>query len=70
MLPIESYIVENGPVPSAAKRMDEKASMSDLIQESVNQDSPIVIIDKDQTEIGVITRKELLSTVLEHTEMS
>jgi glycine betaine/proline transport system ATP-binding protein len=70
MLPIESYIVENGPVPAAAKRMDEKASMSDLIQESVNQDSPIVIIDKDQTEIGVITRKELLSTVLEHTEMS
>ena len=70
MRPVAHYIRDNGAIPSDAKRMDVNTSLSDLVQESIRRDSPIVILDHNRAEVGVITRKELLSTVLEHTEMS
>lgn len=70
MCPLQQYLQANGPVPDEAPRMSESASMSELVKTAISQQSPIVVVDHAGAEVGVITRKELLQTVLDHTEMS
>ena len=52
-----------------APRVNEDASLSELIQLAIDADAPIVVVD-DGVEVGVITRPDILQTVIEGAETS
>lgn len=52
-----------------AVRIDEDAPLSDIIQTAIDSDSPIVVTAKDK-DVGIITRADVLRTVIEGTEVS
>ena len=56
-------------LPADAPRVAEDASLSDLIQMAIDDDSPIVV-QEGGTDVGVIRRADLLRTVIEGTEVS
>ncbi len=65
MQPIATYTAAHGPLPSDAPRVDENETLSNLINIAIDKDSPILVKDA-----GVITRADLLRTVIEGTEVS
>ena len=65
MKPIDEYAKNYGDVPKDAIRMNESDVLSSLIEKSVSNDSPIVIADADGRDIGVISQKDLLVSVVE-----
>ena len=69
MQPIETYIAAEGPLPSHAPRVDGSETLSNLINMAIDDTSPI-LVGNAGTDIGVITRADLLRTVVEGTEMS
>jgi glycine betaine/proline transport system ATP-binding protein len=69
MQPIEKYQASFGAPPDDAPRVKESASLSELIQLAIDSDAPIVVRDND-IDIGVITRPEILQTVIEGAETS
>jgi len=54
-----------GPLPSNAIRMRENEVLSSLIEKSVSKDSPIIITNSDGKDIGAISQKDLLISVVE-----
>ncbi len=69
MRPIEQYIAEVGQPPENAPRVNEGESLSHLIQLAIDDEAPIVVED-DGTVVGVITRPDILQTVIEGAETS
>jgi glycine betaine/proline transport system ATP-binding protein len=69
MRPVAEYVAEFGEVPGDAVRVDESESLSTLIHMAIERDAPIVVED-DGAKVGVITRRDILHTVIEGTEVS
>ena len=65
MKPIDEYAKSYGDIPKDAIRMNESDVLSSLIEKSVSNDSPIVITNSDGRDIGVISQKDLLVSVVE-----
>ena len=65
MKPIYEYAKSYGDIPKDAVRMNESDVLSSLIEKSVSNDSPIVITNTDGKDIGVISQKDLLVSVVE-----
>ncbi len=69
MRPVAEYVAEFGELPADAVRVDESESLSTLIHLAIDKDAPIIVED-DGAEVGVITRRDILHTVIEGTEVS
>ena len=65
MKPIDEYSISYGDIPKDEVRMNESDVLSSLIEKSVSNDSPIVITNTDGKDIGVISQKDLLVSVVE-----
>ena len=66
---IDQHIANIGPIPDTAPMVNEDASLSELIQLAIDSDSPILVQDAGQ-QVGVITRPDILQTVIEGAETS
>ncbi|WP_299690796.1 betaine/proline/choline family ABC transporter ATP-binding protein [uncultured Tateyamaria sp.] len=69
MRPIETHIAMHGGLPAEAKRVNETETLSTLITLAIDDAHPIIVQINGQ-DTGVITRADLLRTVIEGTEMS
>lgn len=69
MQPIETYVATNGPVPADAARVAQEETLSTLITMAIDDDNPI-IVQSGGVDRGIITRADLLRTVIEGTEIS
>ena len=69
MQPIEAHVSANGSLSADATRVDEDETLSTLINIAIDEDHPIVVQDAGR-DVGVITRADLLKTVIEGTEVS
>lgn len=69
MQPLESMTQLGPDTKDKAQRVNEGESLSTLIQMAIDDDTPILVEDGG-VDVGVITRADLLRTVVEGTEMS
>jgi glycine betaine/proline transport system ATP-binding protein len=69
MRPMDEYVSKKGVPPDDAPRVNEDESLSALIQLAIDGDAPIVVRDGD-SEVGVVTRPDILQTVIEGAETS
>ncbi len=69
MQPMEKYLAKVGQPSDDAPRVNENESLSTLIQLAIDDEAPIVVLD-DGIEVGVITRPDILQTVIEGAETS
>ncbi len=69
MQPIEKYVATHGPLSADAPRVNEAENLSNLINLAIENESAILVEDAGQ-DVGVITRSDLLRTVIEGTEVS
>ena len=69
MQPMDKFILAHGPLPSATPRVSESETLSNLINLAIDDESPILVEDGGK-DVGVITRSDLLRTVIEGTEVS
>ncbi|MGV2977253.1 glycine betaine/L-proline ABC transporter ATP-binding protein [Roseibium alexandrii] len=69
MRPISEYEADHGPVPEDAPRVDEGETLSTLINMAIDTGDAILVEDQG-TLVGVITRADILRTVIEGTEVS
>ncbi|WP_298916875.1 betaine/proline/choline family ABC transporter ATP-binding protein [uncultured Roseobacter sp.] len=69
MQKLEAFVQSSGPIATEAPRVNESETLSTLINLAIDHDSPILVEDQGQ-DIGVITRADILRTVVEGTEMS
>jgi glycine betaine/proline transport system ATP-binding protein len=69
MQSIEAYVAAQGPLPSDLVRVPAKETLSALMNIAIETDKPI-IVSSDGRDIGLITRADLLRTVIEGTEIS
>ena len=70
MRPIEAYERDVGPLGDDLPSFGADESLSGLIQSVIDRDTPLAIVDHSGKKIGVITRSDLLKTVIEGTETS
>lgn len=69
MQPIQTYIDAHGPLPTDVKHVNKDETLSTLINIAIDDDNPIVV-QADGQDAGIITRADLLRTVIEGTEVS
>ncbi|MBO6919565.1 MAG: betaine/proline/choline family ABC transporter ATP-binding protein [Rhizobiaceae bacterium] len=69
MEPIEKFTAQGGKVQKSNLRINESEALSTIIQKAIDDDAPIIVEDGG-TDIGVITRADVLRTVIEGTEVS
>ena len=69
MQPIEEHVAANGPLPSDCVRVGTEETLSTLITMAIDDDNPIVV-ESGGKDTGIITRADLLRTVIEGTEVS
>lgn len=69
MQPIEAFVTAQGALPADAARVGSEETLSNLINLAIDDGKPI-IVEQSGAEIGVITRSDLLRTVIEGTEVS
>ena len=69
MQPIEIYNKRGGPIAADAPRVQGNETLSTLINLAIEHESAI-IVEENEKDVGVITRADLLRTVVEGTEMS
>ena len=69
MKPVDAYEREHGPIPPESHRTGVDENLSTLITLAIDQQGPIVIAE-DGADLGVVTRKDILQTVIEGTEVS
>ena len=65
MTPLDEYSKNNGDTPQDAIRMNEGDVLSSLIENSVSSDIPIVITNRSGQDVGVISHKDLLVSIVE-----
>ncbi len=70
MKPVAEFVSAYGPLSDAAPSFGEDVNLSVLITAAIEADTPLAITDPAGTRIGVITRADLLQTVIEGTETS
>ncbi|KGK80361.1 glycine/betaine ABC transporter [Thalassobacter stenotrophicus] len=69
MQPIAAYMAHNGPIRVDAPCVDGHETLSNLITLAIDDDGPIVV-NAAGADVGIITRADLLRTVIEGTEVS
>ena len=69
MQPLDAFLAANGPVNADAPRVNEGETLSTLINMAIKNESAI-LVEEAGTDVGVITRADILRTVIEGTEMS
>ena len=69
MNPLDQYLAENEPLSKDVPRVNESETLSALIELSIKNDSPILVEDGG-TDVGVITKKDILRTVIEGADVS
>lgn len=69
MRPIEEFKTKGGNITESNLRIPEDESLSTIIQRAIDDDAPIIVADGG-VDIGVITRADVLRTVIEGTEVS
>lgn len=69
MQPMDRYVSTCGQPPESAPRVGGGESLNRLIQLSIAEDIPIVV-EEDGAGIGVVTRSDILQTVIEGAETS
>ncbi|MDC0580743.1 betaine/proline/choline family ABC transporter ATP-binding protein [Amylibacter sp.] len=69
MQPIEQYIQKNGPLSTDMPRVEESETLSTLISLAIDNEDHI-LVERAGEAAGVITRSDILRTVVEGTEMS
>lgn len=69
MQPVAAHISAHGPIAADAPRVDGGENLSTLINLAIDDENPIVV-QQDGKDAGVITRADLLRTVIEGTEVS
>lgn len=69
MQPVEPFVDAHGPLAADAPRVGGGETLSNLINMAIEDEKPI-LVQEDGKEVGVITRADLLRTVIEGTEVS
>ena len=69
MQPVDDYVAAHGPLPTDGPRVAEDETLSNLITRAIDDDDAIVV-EAQGRDVGVITRADLLRTVIEGTEVS
>lgn len=69
MQPTGAYISQHGPLPQDCRQVEASETLSNLITMAIDDDRPILVRDGGD-DLGVITRADLLRTVIEGTEVS
>ena len=69
MQPIEQYVQKNGPLSTDMPRVEESETLSTLISLAIDHEDHI-LVERAGEAAGVITRSDILRTVVEGTEMS
>ncbi len=69
MQPLDAYTQQHGPLPPDAPRVGEGETLSTLINMAIDADGAILVEDNG-ADVGVITRADILRTVIEGTEVS
>ncbi len=69
MQPVETFRAGGGEITAKTPRVNEGEALSTLIHMAIDDESPIVVEDGG-ADIGVITRSDILRTVIEGTEVS
>lgn len=69
MQPLDEYLANNAPLPPDTQRVDEDEMLSKLIEMAIDSDSAI-LVQSGNTDVGVITRKDILRTVIEGADVS
>jgi glycine betaine/proline transport system ATP-binding protein len=70
MQPFADYQEAQGTLDDNAPYFSEEDNLSTLINGALESESPIVINDANKNPVGVITRADLLKTIIEGTETS
>ncbi len=70
MQPIAAYEASHGALPGNAPSFATDVDLSTLINAAIDNETAIAITDAGGTRVGVITRADLLRTVVEGTETS
>tara|TARA_B100000700_G_scaffold195021_1_gene214711 strand:- start:1247 stop:2299 length:1053 start_codon:yes stop_codon:yes gene_type:complete len=68
MKPIKEYENKFGPLDGNNELVNENDVLSKLIETSISKDKPIVVSDKNNEKIGIISQSELLKAVVEGNE--
>jgi len=68
MKPIKEYENKFGPLDSNNELVNENDVLSKLIETSISKDKPIIVSNKNNEKIGVISQSELLKAVVEGNE--
>ncbi|MEM6407698.1 MAG: betaine/proline/choline family ABC transporter ATP-binding protein [Pseudomonadota bacterium] len=69
MQPVEGYVSAKGAIPADAVRVGDQETLSNLINLAIDDSKPI-LVEAGGADVGVITRADLLRTVIEGTEVS
>lgn len=69
MQPLQAHIDTQGPIAAEALRVGKDETLSTLINMAIDDENPIIVQDAGK-DLGVITRADLLRTVIEGTEVS
>lgn len=69
MQPIEKYLASGNEISKSTLRINENESLSTVIHKAIDNEAPI-IVESGGNDIGVITRADVLRTVIEGTEVS
>ncbi|WP_371171055.1 quaternary amine ABC transporter ATP-binding protein [Aliiroseovarius sp. 2305UL8-7] len=69
MQPLNEHVATHGPLAADAPRVEESETLSNLINMAIDDEKPIVVQQGGQ-DTGIITRADLLRTVIEGTEVS
>jgi glycine betaine/proline transport system ATP-binding protein len=69
MQPIDAYVSAYGTIAADARRVNASETLSTLINLAIDDENPIIVQDQS-ADVGVITRADLLRTVIEGTEVS
>ena len=60
MQPMEGYVGQPGGALTQAPRVSEDADLDHLIDVAADHDGPIVVLDRDKQEVGVVDKQHLL----------
>ncbi len=69
MQPIDAYVSAYCTIAADARRVNASETLSTLINLAIDDENPIIVQDQG-ADVGVITRADLLRTVIEGTEVS
>ncbi len=69
MQPLQRYRSKGGKIAKSSLRINESESLSTVIYKAIEDEAPLVV-ENDGKDVGVITRADILRTVIEGTEVS